>query len=108
MMIETPFFPLMLEIKHTFNFSQATLNKPIHCKKSHKLLESAIIFKTNHMRQRPEFYQISTYLANIILHENNIKIKTDKKRDILSTLLPYFWWCFPYHFLFSLFLSLPT
>ena len=26
-------FSLMLKLKHTFNFSQADLIKPIHCKK---------------------------------------------------------------------------
>ena len=61
--------------KHTFNFSQVTEIKPIHCKKSHKLIESAVISISNHIPQRPGFYQISPYLANIILHENNIKIK---------------------------------
>ena len=80
MMIETNddqniLFSHKLEFKHTFNFFQATLTKPIHCKKSHRLLESVVISKTNHIKQRPGFYQISQYLADIILHKNNIKIE---------------------------------
>ena len=65
----------MLELKHIFDFSQVTLIKPIHCKTSWKLLESAVISKTNHIKQRPGFYQLSPHLENIILYEN--KIKTD-------------------------------
>ena len=38
----------MLELKHTFDFSQATLIRPIHYKTSRRLLESAVISKTNH------------------------------------------------------------
>ena len=41
----------MLDLKHTFNFFQANLIKPIHCKKSHRLLESTIISKTKHIKQ---------------------------------------------------------
>ena len=33
--------------------------------------------KTNHIKQRPVFYQISSYLEDIILHENNIKIENE-------------------------------
>ena len=33
-------FSHMLEFQHTFNFSQATLIKPIHCKNSQRVLES--------------------------------------------------------------------
>ena len=68
-------FSHMLELKHTFNFSQATLIKPIQCKKYQRLLESAVISKTNHIKQRPGFYQISPYLANMILSENKIKVQ---------------------------------
>ena len=56
----------MLDPKHTFNFSQATIIKPIHCKKS------AVIFVRNH---------ISPYLANIIQHEHNIKIEKGIKKN---------------------------
>ena len=60
------FFSHMLELKLTFNFSQATLLKPIHCKKSCRLLESAVISKTKHIIQRTGFYQIPLYLEKII------------------------------------------
>ena len=30
---------------------------------------------SNHISQRPRFYQISPYLGNIIQHENNIRIE---------------------------------
>ena len=39
-----------------------------------RLLESAVISKTNYIKQRPGFYQISPRLANIIRNENKIKI----------------------------------
>ena len=65
----------MLELKHTFIFSQATLIKPIHYKKSQRLLESAVISKINHIKQRPGFPQISPYLLNIILNENKINME---------------------------------
>ena len=71
-----PFFPHMLDFKDTFNFSQATLIKPIHCKKSNRLLESTIISHSKHIiKQRHDFNQISLYLADIILHEINIEIE---------------------------------
>ena len=54
-------FSDMLEFKHTFNFSQATLIKLIH----NRLLESEVISKTNDIGQRPEIYPISPFLANI-------------------------------------------
>ena len=69
-----PFSP-MLDLNYTFNFPQATLIKPIHRQKSCSLLEFAIISKTNHIKQRPRFYQVSPYFADIILHEKNIKIE---------------------------------
>ena len=59
----------MIDLKHTFNFFQAILIKPIYCKTSRELLESAVISISNHISQRPGFYQISPYLANIIQHE---------------------------------------
>ena len=40
-----PLFSHMLDLARTLNFSQATLIKPIHNKKSHRLLEIAVIFK---------------------------------------------------------------
>ena len=64
-------FSHMLDLKHTFNFSQATLVKPIHCIQQ----ESAVNSQCNHIKQRPGFYQISSYLADIILQENYIKIE---------------------------------
>ena len=65
----------LLELQHTFDLSQATLIKPTHSKTSRRLLESAVISKRNHIKQRPGFYQISPYLANIILNENKIKME---------------------------------
>ena len=61
---------LFSELKHIFNFSEATLIKPIPCKKSRWLLESAVISKANYIWQHPGFYQILPYLANIINHES--------------------------------------
>ena len=51
-------------------FSSAT--KLIHCKKSRRLFESAVISERNHIKQRTGFYQISLH---IILNENKIKIE---------------------------------
>ena len=48
-------FSHMLELKHTFKFPQATLIKPIHCKKSQRLLESVVISKTNHIKNVQAF-----------------------------------------------------
>ena len=61
-------------------FSQVTLIQPIDCKIFCRLLESAVISKTNHIRQHPGFYQVSPYLANIILLENNMKIENWQKK----------------------------
>ena len=58
-------FTHILDLKHTFNFFQAILIKPIHCKK--KIPQ--IVRICSHCNQ------ISPYLANITLHENNIKIE---------------------------------
>ena len=38
-------FSYMLELKHTLGFSQATVIKPILCKTSRRILESAVISK---------------------------------------------------------------
>ena len=38
------------------------------------MLESEVISISNHISQKPGIYQISHFLANIILHENEIKI----------------------------------
>ena len=64
-------------MERKFNFSQATRIKPIHYKKCYRLLESTLIFKTNHIKQCPGFYKISPYLADIMLDENNIKIENE-------------------------------
>ena len=77
MMIEIPFSPT-LYLKRTFIFPKPlyTLQKATNTlQKSHRLLESAVIPISNHIPQRLGFYLISPYLANIILHENNIKIE---------------------------------
>ena len=44
------------------------------------LLESAVISKTNYLRHCSRLYQISPYLVNLILHENNIKIENGKEK----------------------------
>ena len=63
----------MLDFKHTFDLSQATLIKRLHCKKSRRLLESAIISHSKRIiKQRSGFDQISPYFADIILRANNI------------------------------------
>ena len=65
----------MLDFKHTFNFSQATLIKPILCRNSCHLFESTIILHSNHtIKQHLGFFHISPCLTNIILQENNNKI----------------------------------
>ena len=92
-------FSHMLELKHTFNFSQTTLIKPIPSKTSWRLLEFAVISKTNHIKQHPGFYQILPHLANIILNENKIKIENGyEKKNIFSLcatiLLRIFSFCF--------------
>ena len=69
--IKTLFSPTQTHVQ----FSQTTLIKPIHCKKSRRLIESTIISKTNHIKQHPGFYHTSLNLANILQHENNIKIE---------------------------------
>ena len=48
--------------------------------KSSGLLESVVISKTNHIKQSPGFYQISLYLADFMLHENNIRIENGLKK----------------------------
>ena len=69
-----PFFLHMLDFKNTFNFSQATLIKPIPCWNS-SLFESVIISHSNNaIKQCPGFLHISLCQANIILQENNIEI----------------------------------
>ena len=64
----------MLDFKHTFNFPQATLIKPIYCKNSSRLLESAVISQSKDIKQWATFYQISPNQTDIILRENNIEI----------------------------------
>ena len=83
-------FSHMLEFKHTFNFPQAIQIKPIHSKNSWRLLESAAISKTNHIKQRPGFYQISPYLAK---HHTKRKQNQNRKRigkKIIHSVPPYF------------------
>ena len=86
----------MLELKHTFDFSQVTLMKPIHCKTFQRLLESAV-------KQRPGSYQISPHLANILPNENKIKIENwiggEKKKDFFhsSAIVLNIFFAFPDH-----------
>ena len=78
---------------YTFNFSQATLIIPIHCKKFRRLLESAVISKTNYIKQRPGFYQIEwvvkqTRFFNLdkeVRHEEGkVWVQTCRKKDLES------------------------
>ena len=73
------FFYNILDLKQTFNFPQATQIKPINCKISPRLLQSAAISKTKYIQQRPRFNQIPSFLADIMLHENNIEIENGQK-----------------------------
>ena len=61
--------------EHTFDFSQASLIKPTHCKKSRRLLESQVISQFKHIKLQPGFYQILPDSTNIILRKNNIPIE---------------------------------
>ena len=83
-------FSNTLELKYTYKFSQATLTMPIHSKKSQRQLEFAVISKTNNIKIRPGFYQISPYLANIVKNENKIKIENGLKKIFSQSLPPYF------------------
>ena len=53
------FFSHMLDFKHTFNFSQATLIKPIQCKNFRQLLESSVISLSKHILL--DFTQLGNY-----------------------------------------------
>ena len=55
---------LFSHIKQTFNFPKPSWSNPYITKNPEKLLESAVISKTNYIKQCPSFYQISLYPAN--------------------------------------------
>ena len=74
-------FSNMLDLKQTFSFSKSTLIKSIPCKKSHRLLESVVISKTKHINELNGLFKVSPYLADIILHVNNIKIENGLKNS---------------------------
>ena len=74
-----PFLPLVNTQTHLNSGHCAHSNQTYTLKKSHGLLESAVISKTNHIKQLHGFYQISPYLADVILHENNIRIENGYK-----------------------------
>ena len=72
----------MLDFKHTFNFFQATLIKAVDRKKSSQQLESASISHFKHIiKPCFGFYQISSDLADIILHGNNREIKNGWEKE---------------------------
>ena len=76
MTVEIPFYPSHVRFQTYFQFFRATLIKTIDCKKPHQLLESAIISHFKHIiKQWPSFYQISSYLGEIIISENNIELE---------------------------------
>ena len=68
-------FSHMLDLKHTFHFSQDTFIKPIHCQKTPQTNRISSHFPKKHIKHRPGFYKISPHLAVIMLYEDN-----DKKR----------------------------
>ena len=87
----------MSVFKHTFSFSQANLIKPIHYKKkkqkkkktkkqNRRLLDSAIISKTNHIKQRPSLYQISPYQTERKQNQNRKGIG-EKRFSLCATIL---------------------
>ena len=55
----------MIDLKQNFNFSLATLIKPFFSQKLRRLLKYSVISKTKRIKQRPGFFQISSY---IMLH----------------------------------------
>ena len=54
---------------------ESKFQKLIHGKNSRRLLESSVISQSKHLKQRGGFYQISANVADIILHDNNIRIE---------------------------------
>ncbi len=56
-----------------YESSQATLIKLIQSKIFPRLLETEVISKSKNIEQWSGFYQISPFLADIILCENNIE-----------------------------------
>ena len=57
------------------------------------MLESTVIFKSKHIKKRLDFFQISPYLTDISLRENNIEIENGYKRFMTKTKtfsLPHF------------------
>ena len=82
------FLPHVIAQTHVQFFpSHSNQTNTLH--KHRRLLESAVIFKTNHTKQRQGFYQISPNLANIILNENKIKIENGLGK-FFFTVPPYF------------------
>ena len=72
---QNAFFSDMFIFKDISNFLQVILIKPIYCRNSLCLFESAIIPHSKHtIKQNPGFFPISPYQANIILRKNNIRI----------------------------------
>ena len=65
----------MLELKHRFNFSQAILIKPIYWKKFRRQLESAVIYKTNHVKQRSGFYHTRRHYTKRKQNQNIKRIE---------------------------------
>ena len=55
------------------NFSQSTLIKPIICKNPADLIRICSHFQNRPQKQRPGFYLILPYDADIMLNENNIR-----------------------------------
>ena len=72
-------FSYVLNLKNTFNFSQTTLTKPLHCKKPKKTNKKQKKKKTADYSNLQSFPKkpnlISPYLADIKLHEKYIKIQ---------------------------------
>ena len=89
-------FSHILEL-NSLNFHQATLVKPIHCKISWRLQESAVISKSNHKTTSSIFPGLT------IPGEPHAKRRQNQHRKRIENIffyyLPsYFYEFFPYHF----------
>ena len=90
---QSALFSHMLELKQTFNFSQATLIQPIHCKKSRRLC--------SHF-QNKTYKTTSRFLPNLIIpSEHHTKQNQNRKwikKKNLHSVPPYFSESFLYYF----------
>ena len=61
------------------DFTNATIIINIHDKKLRKLVESAVINVTDHIKQRPGSYHLTKYLSSVIVKQEHLhgRIKVD-------------------------------